>query len=54
MTLEKLLQDVHRAAEEKARIDTCVELYLEGNLPHHRSIQVPSQYGRFPGHGGYI
>ena len=33
MTLEKLLQDVHRAAEEKARIDTCVELYLEGNLP---------------------
>ena len=26
MTLEKLLQDVHRAAEEKARIDTCVEI----------------------------
>lgn len=46
MTLEKLLQDVHRAAEEKARIDTCVELYLEGNLPpHHCSIQEPSQYG---------
>ena len=25
MTLENLLKDVHRAAEQKARIDTCVE-----------------------------
>lgn len=33
MTLENLLKDVHRAAEQKARIDTCVELYLEGSLP---------------------
>ena len=33
MTLENLLKDVHRAVEQKARIDTCVELYLEGSLP---------------------
>ncbi len=44
MTLENLLKDVHRAAEQKARIDTCVELYLEGSLPfssrHPRAVSV--------------
>ena len=53
MTLENLLKDVHRAAEQKARIDTCVELYLEGSLPLLIAASK-SRLSTAPGHGGHI